>query len=213
MDQETKRKSVHISMGFLTLLIALLPRWLIILVVLAALFFVLVIARPNAWKGSFEAMASRKEDVSSGFLHGPLLYVLMVLLSVIFFDLRIAAAVFCIMAFGDGFANVIGTRIGKHRFERFSNKSLEGFLAFILFAFVTSSLAFLIVSINPEVVPWIDLLSIKDPQDIVISYLLFINFIVSIISALIELMTSEKLNDNISVPIISGLLLTLLLKF
>ncbi|MHA1207428.1 MAG: hypothetical protein ACTSSO_07665, partial [Candidatus Hodarchaeales archaeon] len=69
MDQETKRKSVHISMGFLTILIAIFPRWLIILCVLIALFFILVIARPTVWKKSFDAMASREEDVSSGYLH------------------------------------------------------------------------------------------------------------------------------------------------
>ena len=213
MDQETKRKSVHISMGFLTILISIFPRWLLVVCVLIALFFILVIARPTVWKGSFEAMASREEDVSSGYLYGPLLYILMVLISVIFLDLRIAAGVFCIMAFGDGFANVIGTRFGKHRFEKFNNKSLEGFLAFVFFAFISSTLAFLLVSINSDLNPWISILEIKQPQEIILGYMLLINLIVSIIAATIELTTSEKLNDNISVPIVSGILLTLFLKF
>lgn len=212
MDQETKRKSVHISMGFLTILIAIFPRWLIILCVLIALFFILVIARPTVWKRSFDAMASREEDVSSGYLHGPLLYILMVLISVILLDLRVAAGVFCIMAFGDGFANVIGTRLGKHKIEQFNNKSLEGFLAFIVFAFVSSVIGFLLVSSNPDVDPWIAFLAIKNPQDIIIGYVLLVNLIVSVISATIELTTSEKINDNISVPIIAGILLTLFLK-
>jgi len=212
MDQETKRKSVHISMGFLTILIAIFPRWLIVLCVLIALFFILLIARPTVWKKSFDAMASREEDVKSGYLHGPLLYILMVLISVVFLDLRVAAVVFCIMAFGDGFANVIGTRLGKHKFEQFNNKSLEGFLAFIFFAFLSSTLAFLLVSSNSEIDPWISFLSIKNPQDIIIGYMVLVNLIVSVIAALIELTTSEKINDNISVPIISGILLTLFLK-
>ena len=212
MDQETKRKSVHISMGFLTILIAMFPRWLIILCVLIALFFILVIARPAVWKKSFDAMASREEDVSSGYLHGPLLYILMVLFSVILLDLRVAAGVFCIMAFGDGFANVIGTRIGKHKFEQFDQKSLEGFLAFIFFAFISSTLAFFLVSSNPDINPWISILSIKNPQEIILGYVLLVNLIVSVIAATIELTTSEKINDNISVPIVAGVLLTLLLK-
>ena len=212
MDQETKRKSVHISMGFLNLLIAIFPRWLLIICVLIALFFILVVARPKVWKGSFNAMASREEDVSSGYLHGPLLYVLMVLISVIFLDLRVASGVFCIMAFGDGFANVIGTRFGKHKFEQYNNKSFEGFLAFVVFAFISSTFAFLLVSINPEINPWISILSIKDPQDIILGYVVLVNLIVSVIAATIELTTSQKLNDNISVPIVSGILLTLLLK-
>jgi len=212
MDQETKRKSVHISMGFLTILIAIFPRWLIVLCVLIALFFILVIARPTVWKMSFDAMASREEDVTSGFLHGPLLYILMTLVSVIFLDLRVAAGVFCIMAFGDGFANVIGTRMGKHKFEQFNQKSLEGFLAFIFFAFISSTIAFFLVSINTDVNPWIPFLEIKNPQDIIIGYVVVVNLIVSVIAAIIELTTSEKINDNISVPIITGILLTLFLK-
>lgn len=212
MDQETKRKSIHISMGFLTILIAIFPRWLLIICVLIALFFILVIARPKVWKGSFNAMASREEDVSSGYLRGPLLYILMVLISVIFLDLRVAAGVFCIMAFGDGFANVIGTRYGKQKFVQYSNKSFEGFLAFIAFAFISSTLTFFLVSINPEINPWISILEIKDPQDIILGYVVLVNLIVSIITATIELTTSQKLNDNISVPIVAGLLLTLFLK-
>ncbi len=212
MDQETKRKSVHISMGFLTILIAIFPRWLIILCVLIALFFILVIARPTVWKKGFDAMASREEDVSSGFLHGPLLYILMTLFSMILFDLRVAAGVFCIMAFGDGFANVIGTRIGKHKFEQFNHKSLEGSLAFIFFAFVSSTLAFFLVSNNSDINTWISFLEIKNPQDIITGYVVLVNLIVSVIVATIELTTSEKINDNISVPIVAGILLTLFLK-
>ena len=136
----------------------------------------------------------------------------MVLISVILLDLRVAAGVFCIMAFGDGFANVIGTRLGKHRIVQFNNKSLEGFLAFILFAFVSSVIGFFLVSSNPDIDPWITFLAIKNPQDIIIGYVLLVNLIVSVISATIELTTSEKINDNISVPIIAGILLTLLLK-
>ena len=136
----------------------------------------------------------------------------MVLFSVILLDLRVAAGVFCIMAFGDGFANVIGTRIGKHKFQQFNHKSLEGFLAFIFFAFISSTLAFFLVSINSDIYPWISFLSIKNPQEIVLGYVLLVNLIVSIITATIELTTSNRINDNISVPIIAGILLTLLLK-
>ena len=117
-------------MGSLTLLLGFLPRWLAIIAVLIALFFILVVARPSVWKTGFESMASREIDRQTGLLQGPTLYIIMVLILVVFFDLRIAGAVFAIMAFGDGFANVIGTRFGHHRFERFQNKSLEGFIAF-----------------------------------------------------------------------------------
>ena len=212
MDREMKRKTIHISMGFLSLLLAVFPRWLSIFCILIALFFILVIARPTGWQKSFEAMASRQRDVESGYLYGPLLYILMVLIAVALYDLRVAAAVFCIMAFGDGFANVIGSKFGKHRYQRFQNKSLEGFIAFIVFSFIFGTASFFIVSINAEVSSWLPILDIKNPSEIVFINVAVIIFIVSIISAFIELLTSELINDNISVPLISGILLTVLLK-
>ncbi len=213
MDQETKRKTIHIGFGFLTPLIAILPRMLLILITIVALFFIIVIARPSMWKKGFEAMASRERDIRTGYLYGPLLYILMVLILVTFLDLRIAASVFCMMAFGDGFANVVGTRFGNHRYQRFQNKSAEGFLAFFLAAFISSTFIFFLVSINPEFAPILDLFSIRDPQTIIVSYFLLVNMFVSLLSAIIELTTGDKLNDNLTVPIISGLLLTFLLKF
>ena len=213
MDQETKRKTIHIGMGFLTFLIALFPRLLSISLVLIALFFIVVIARPKMWRRGFEAMASRQRDRESGYLYGPLLYILMVLFSVIFFDLRIAATVFSIMAFGDGFANVIGVRFGNHRYQRFQNKSIEGCLAFIFFAFIFGTAAFFFVSLNPDPSSWVLFLNIKNPQEINPGYVIIVILVVSIISATTELTTSSKINDNISVPFIAGILLTYLLKF
>jgi dolichol kinase len=213
MDRELKRKTIHISMGFLIILLALFPRWLSITCVLIALFFILVIARPSMWKRSFDAMASREEDVQSGLLYGPLLYILMVLLATIIYDLRVAAAVFTVMAFGDGFANVVGSKFGRHRYERFDNKSLEGFLAFIFFAFISSFTGFLIVSINTDVSTWINFLNIKSPEEIIIPYLAVILLINSVVTAIIEITVSKKINDNIAVPIVTGILLTILLKF
>ncbi|MHA1978316.1 MAG: diacylglycerol/polyprenol kinase family protein [Candidatus Hodarchaeales archaeon] len=213
MDPESKRKTIHIGFGLLTPLIAFLPRVFLILITISALFFIIVVARPTMWKKGFDAMASRERDVKTGYLYGPLLYILMVLVSVTFLDLRIAASVFCIMAFGDGFANVIGSRFGKHRYKRFQNKSAEGFLAFLLAAFISSSFLFFLVSMNPEIIPIVDLFIIKEPKFINGYYFLVINLIVCLLSALIELTTGDKINDNITVPIIAGLLLTFLLKF
>ena len=208
MERETKRKVIHIAMGFLALLLAIFPRWLAIIFVSAALFFVLVIARPFVWTRGFEAMASRKVDQDSGLLHGPFLYVLMVLILVIFVDLRIAGTVFSIMAFGDGFANIIGSRYG-HKIEKLDNKSIEGFIAFIFFAFLSGTIAFLLISNNQyqNITPWLEFLKI--PEDIDQIYVIFCCFFVSLIAAMIELLTGHLVNDNISVPVISGTLLTI----
>lgn len=213
MDRELKRKTIHISMGFLTILLALFPRFLSIICVLIALFFIIIIARPSMWKRSFDAMASREEDIKTGLLYGPLLYILMVLLATIIYDLRVAAAVFTVMAFGDGFANVIGSKFGRHKFARFDNKSLEGFLAFVFFAFASSFLGFLIVSFNADVTTWINFLNIKSPEEISIPYLAVVLFVNSVLTATIETTASKRINDNISVPVVTGILLTILLKF
>jgi farnesol kinase len=212
MDQETKRKMIHIGFGFLTPLIAILPRLILITITLVALFFIIAIARPNMWKRGFEAMASRERDVKTGYLYGPLLYILMVMVSVTLLDLRIAAAVFCIMAFGDGFANVIGSRFGKKKYPRFQNKSFEGFLAFLSSAFISSSILFFLVGVNPEITPFITFFRIKGPGELHVLYFIIVNFFVCLISAFVELISGDKLNDNLTVPILSGLLLTFMLK-
>lgn len=208
MEQETKRKVIHISMGFLSLLLVF-PRWVAILFVLGALFFVLVIARPSVWNTGFEMMASRLEDQNAGRLHGPLLYVIMVLLSVIFLDLRVAAVVFCQMAFGDGLANVIGTKYGVHRFKRLNGKSVGGTITFLISAFISSVIIFSWVSSNPAVQPWIPILSIRS---VGLSQISISCFLTSVICAAFELTTGEIVNDNISVPVAAGAVLTLLLK-
>jgi dolichol kinase len=197
-------------MGFLTLLLAVFPRWLAIIFVLAALFFVLIIARPSVWKNGFEAMASRVEDQKSGLLQGPFLYVVMVLFLVIFLDLRIAGAVFAIMAFGDGFANVIGSRYG-HPIKKLRNKSIVGFFVFLLFAFLSSVIVFFMISLNlfQNITPWLDFLKI--PEEINQFYVIFCCFLISLIAASLELLTGHIINDNITVPVVSGSLLTILL--
>ena len=197
-------------MGLLTLLLAIFPRWLAIIFVIAALFFVLIIARPTVWKKGFEAMASREEDQNSGLLQGPTLYVLMVFLLVIFLDLRIAGAVFAIMAFGDGFANVIGSRYG-HPIKKLNDKSVVGFFTFLLFAFLSSIFVFFLISLNQfqNITPWLDFLKIS--EELNQSYIIFCCFIISLIAASLELLTGHIINDNISVPVVSGSLLTILL--
>lgn len=207
MDQETKRKIVHISMGFWTIAMVVFPRVLAILVILAALFFVLILARPKVWKVAFDSMASREDEKKAGFLKGPLLYVIMALISFIFLDLRVAATVFAMMAFGDGLANVIGSRYGRHRFTRLNNRSFEGFLTFIVFAFLSGVLVFFLVSFNPDPYPWFKIFRIK--ENIHDFQVIVIILGVSIIAALTELISKGILNDNVTVPLVTGFLLTL----
>jgi len=207
MDQETKRKFVHISMGFWTIAMVVFPRILAILVILAALFFILILARPEVWKVAFDSLASREDEKKAGFLKGPVLYVIMALISFTFLDLRVASTVFAMMAFGDGFANVIGSRYGQHRFTSFNNRSFEGFISFIVFAFLSGVLVFYLVSLNPDPYPWLAIFRIKEiVQDFQV---ILVILGVSIIAALTELFSKGILNDNVTVPFVTGILLTI----
>lgn len=215
MDNESKRKLIHISMGFLTVLLALVGREIGILIVCIALIFILIIARPDVWGKAFESMASREDERKAKFLKGPTLYIIMVLILVIVFDLRIAGAMFAMLAFGDGFANVIGSRYGRIRLESFQNKSLEGFLAFLVFAFIGGLLCFLMImtlapySLNPNFsAPFTMLLIVNDVE---LPLLVLVTFFAAFVSACLELFTTKYVNDNISVPLVGALIYTILL--
>ena len=136
MDNEYKRKGIHILNGVWAFGLPVFPRLYAILIVLLALIFVFILARPHSKFGSifsqsFENMA-REYEREKGYLYGPTLYVLMVLLLVLFVDFRIAGAVFAILAFGDGTATIIGKKFGYHKFS--NKKSLEGSIAFLIFS-------------------------------------------------------------------------------
>ncbi len=206
-SSELKRKMVHIGNGIWIIVLAFIPRWLSILAVIVALMAVLSM-NPRVWNGAFEAMA-REIDRRVGFLVGPLIYVITVLVLVVTFDLRVAGAAFAMMAFGDGFAGLIGTFKGKH--SLWNGKSIEGTGAFLLFGFILSSISVLIIDVfNPEPQPlfFAKWLEITVPP----SLLMFIigMGVVTVIAAFLELLGGTKIDDNILVPFSVAFLLTVL---
>ena len=87
---------------------------------------------------------ARPEDWEKGFLVGPTIYVIMVLILILFFDFRLAGSIFAILAFGDGFATVIGLKYGKHKIH--NNKSLEGSIAFFTFSLMSGVAIFVLIN-------------------------------------------------------------------
>ena len=102
--------------------------------------------------------------------------------TLLLFDEKIAIISLLIMSLADSAAAIIGIKFGK---TKLFNKSLEGSCAFFL---VSASILLIITDIN------------------------YINiFFIAFISTLSELLISVRLNDNLYIPIITGLLLSILI--
>ncbi len=67
-------------------------------------------------------------------LRGPLYFTLVMnLFGTMFYSTPYALTAMGFLTWGDGLAPVVGTRYGKHSYKVFSNKTVEGSLAFLVF--------------------------------------------------------------------------------
>ncbi len=95
-----------------------------------------------------------------------------------------------IMGYGDGFAAIIGTKYGKHKFKIFGNdKSIEGSLAMFLCSFLVS----------------IVILYMFNPFNV-----LLYSFILALLSTVLELLSPFGL-DNLTVPLGSAMFFYIIL--
>ena len=113
-------------------LIGRVPPLYITLLALTALLFNMFLLPRLTGRG-----LEREKDLELGFSPGMIAYPAMVLLiSLLFFHQQIYLAIaWGAMAFGDGFAGVIGARYGRHTLSPYTKKTWEGSIAFILFGF------------------------------------------------------------------------------
>lgn len=200
--EELRRKSVHIGMGLWMFYPLVLTRIPALLVVAIMLFLALFVFRLHAWRASFVAMA-REEDYVYGYLIGPLIYICAIGVCVIFYPLFISAASIGVMAFGDGFATIVGKRWGRTRNPVDDNKTVEGSVAFFIFAF--AALIFAMHFTAP-------LDTLRDVATLAA--------IGAIVGAIVEMIPFELhrgtsiyqrifIDDNFFVPIVSGLVMAL----
>ena len=209
-EAELSRKAVHIGNGVWCFLLPFIPRYIALFVVMISISMDIFLFRPHRWKAAFDAMA-REEDHQAGFLIGPTIYILVVFILVLLFDIRIAAAAFAMMAFGDGLATLVGAKFGHHEI---GTKSLEGTVAFMLGGFSFSLIAFYLVDDfgfyggegDFAVVEQLIISELPSYQIII-----FLFTIVTILTALMELLLAEYVNDNILVPGTTAIFLTLAL--
>ncbi len=85
---------------------------------------------------NFTFHVARTDEVETKFLSGPFWLFLGFGTTFLIFPLHIASAACAILAIGDVFSNLIGSRFGKTRIT--GNRTAEGSVAFLVTSFVTS---------------------------------------------------------------------------
>lgn len=135
---EALRKAVHVGMaGFALLLRTLTWQQAAIAAGVALLFNAAIFPRVSPH-------VLRKEERAARFSVGITLYAATVLLLILTFrrDLPIAAAGWGYLAFGDGFASILGMSFGGPRLPWSPKKSFSGFLGYCIFGFLGAAFLF-----------------------------------------------------------------------
>jgi dolichol kinase len=160
---------------------------LTIMVPVTVVMLLIDVARLRQWK-FWTGFACRiggrmvRSHEEAGDFTGATYILVSVCCTVAMYEKMIAIAALCFIIVGDTLAALIGRRFGRHRFGR---KSIEGSLGCLLGTLIV---AFLVSSIPP----WIG--------------------VAGAVTATVVEAVSFKIDDNISVPIVSGLVMTLLIR-
>jgi uncharacterized protein (TIGR00297 family) len=186
MGRESWRKIVHISMVGWALLIGRVPPLFIVLLALTALLFNIFLL-PRLTRRSME----REEDIRLGFSLGMLAYPVMVLfLSMLFYRQQIYLAIaWGAMAFGDGFATVVGSRWGRREIGTSGKTWLGSFSFFVIGTLLTLLLLGLLPSSTRlGLAPYVWIMAVLTAM---------------LLSAIMETVKG-MINDNIIVPLVAG---------
>jgi uncharacterized protein (TIGR00297 family) len=186
LKSEYKRKAVHIGTSVFALLLRWLNFWQAALCAVAAFVFNWQILPRLGGKQLY-----RHDDHKRGYPIGILLYPLSVLILTLTIPhkLYIVAAAWAIMAWGDGFASVIGTRFGRTKLPWNPSRSYAGSLAFL----VMGSAAAVVFTW------WV----IKTPPEPFVWYVVAIPVLAALLGAVVETVPSG-LDDNLTVPLSAG---------
>jgi uncharacterized protein (TIGR00297 family) len=188
---ELLRKVTHMGVGLIAFSLRFLgPLWGAVLAAAALcmnLFLLPRIGGRRMW---------REAEHTAGSSLGIVLYPLAVLLLILIFfrRLEVAAAAWGILAFGDGMASVTGMALGRRKLPWNPRKSWMGTLAYVLFG--TLAAAVLLQWTAPGHYSWL--------------FALAAAFATSLLAAALESLP-QGLDDNIGVPLVSGLFLFCLL--
>ncbi len=131
---------------------------------------------------SWFTLANTIEIEASEFVDAPIYFALGIAFSLILFPSNIASAAIAVLTLGDPLAMIIGTLYGKTKTPIPGDKTMEGFLAFIIASFLGC-----LFFIKP-----------------------FESIICSVIGAVTEVIPTP-LDDNLLIPLVSGLTLLLII--
>jgi uncharacterized protein (TIGR00297 family) len=190
---ELKRKLVHVAVGAFALLLRYLT-WPEAAIMAAAAFLFNWQVLPRLGGRALW----RENDHGAGYPIGILIYPLSVLaLVLVLRDERwMVAAVWGLLAVGDGMASIVGQAVGGPRLPWNPRKGWAGFLAFVVFgglAAVLLSVWTLEMPLAAATSPWI--LTVVGP--------------VTLLCALVE-SAPTTLDDNLTVPLVGGIAIALL---
>lgn len=184
---ELMRKVTHMGVGLIAFSLRYLgPAWSAVLAAAALAFNLFLLPRIGGRR------LWRDHELASGSSLGIVLYPLSVLLLILAFSwrLEVAAAAWGILAFGDGMASVAGMALGRRKLPWNPGKSWIGSGAYALFGGLAAST--LLVWTAPGVYAW--------------GFALAVGFAAAIAAAALESLP-QGLDDNIGVPLVSGLFL------
>ncbi len=185
--RELLRKVVHMSFGGVAFALRFLGPWWSMACAATAVLF-------NAFL--FPLMGGRylwrDRETERGSSLGIVLYPVAVLLLLVAFHrrLEVVAAIWGILAFGDGMASLVGMSLGKQKLPWNPDKSWLGTLAFFLFGGVMATVLF----------QW------TAPGVYSLPFAVAVCGVTAAFAALLESIP-QGLDDNIGVPLLSGLLL------
>ena len=187
---ELARKVVHMGVGLIAFSLRFLgPLWAAVLAAGALAFNLFLLPRLGGKK------LWREHEREAGSSIGILLYPFTVLLLILVFwqRLEVAAAAWGILAFGDGMASVAGLALGREKLPWNPRKSWMGTLAYVVCGTVAA--AVLLVWTAPEqgrAYGW--------------GFALAAALAATVLAAALESLP-QGLDDNLGVPILSGLFL------
>lgn len=185
--EELGRKLLHIAVGLIAFSLHYLGSfWAAVLAMVAISFNVFLLPRlggKRLW---------REHERDFGQSIGMVLYPTAVLLLILIFwtRLEVAAAVWGILAFGDGMAAIVGMALGRHKLPWNADKSWVGTLAYVVFGGAGATV----------------LLMWTTPGRYEATFAVTVCLAAAVLAAILESLP-QGLDDNLGVPLVSGLFL------
>ena len=184
-NQEVYRKFIHISSSFIAILLWILGKDIFLPFIISAAIIFLIIDYLRVYIRTLEIFyftlfGNVTRHYERHRFSGASWILIGAAATIFLFDEKVAIISLLVMSLSDSAAAIIGIKYGR---TYLFNKSLEGSSAF----FISSSI--IIFSLSPA--------------------LFIVNIIAVLISAIIELLSTPTLNDNLFIPVATGIVLTI----